>query len=79
MWNVKQKNDGMNQSTLFCCYDNFVTANQQTQMNKTCWGDFASLPHLIDFKDLLTACQSLLIRNVRFLTTSFITGTFHDV
>ena len=28
--NVKQKNDGMDQNTLYCCYDEYVATNQQT-------------------------------------------------
>ena len=28
--NVKQKNDGMDQNTLHCCYDEYVATNQQT-------------------------------------------------
>ena len=28
--NVKQKNDGMDQNTLDCCYDEYVVTNQQT-------------------------------------------------
>ena len=27
MWNVKQKDDGMNQNTLFCCYSDYESAN----------------------------------------------------
>ena len=30
MWNVKQKDDGMDQDTLHCCYGKYVTTNQQT-------------------------------------------------
>ena len=30
IWNVKQKDDGMDQNTLYCCYDEYVTTNQQT-------------------------------------------------
>ena len=29
-WNVKQKDDGMDQNTLHCCHDEYVAANQQT-------------------------------------------------
>ena len=29
IWNVQQKNDGMDQNTLDCCYDEHVAANQQ--------------------------------------------------
>ena len=28
MWNVKQKNDGMDQNTIHCCYGEYVTTNQ---------------------------------------------------
>ena len=28
MWNVKQKDDGMDQNALFCCYGDYVTTNQ---------------------------------------------------
>ena len=27
--NVKQKDDGIDQNTLYCCYDEYVTTNQQ--------------------------------------------------
>ena len=30
IWNVKQKDDGMDQNTLHCCYDEYVATNQQT-------------------------------------------------
>ena len=30
IWNVKQKDDGMDQNTIHCCYDEYVTTNQQT-------------------------------------------------
>ena len=30
MWNVKQKDDGMDQDMLHCCYGKYVTTNQQT-------------------------------------------------
>ena len=30
MWNVKQKDDGIDQNTLHCCYGEYVTAKQQT-------------------------------------------------
>ena len=30
MWNVKQKDDGMDQKTLHCCYSEYVTTNQET-------------------------------------------------
>ena len=30
MRNVKQKDDGMNKNTLYCCYGEYVTTNQQT-------------------------------------------------
>ena len=29
MWNVNQKDDGMDQNTLHCCYDECVATNQQ--------------------------------------------------
>ena len=29
-WNVIQKDDGMEQNMLYCRYDEYVTANQQT-------------------------------------------------
>ena len=28
MWNVKQKDDGMDQNTIHCCYGEYVTTNQ---------------------------------------------------
>ena len=28
--NVRQKDDGMDQNTLHCCYDEYMTTNQQT-------------------------------------------------
>ena len=30
IWNVIQKDDGMEQNTLYCRYDEYVTTNQQT-------------------------------------------------
>ena len=30
MWSVKQKDDGMDQSTLYCCYGDCLTTSQQT-------------------------------------------------
>ena len=30
IWNVKQKDDGMVQNTLHCCYDEYVATNQPT-------------------------------------------------
>ena len=39
MWNVKQKDDGIDQNTLHCSYGEYVTTNEQT-----CCPDFASLP-----------------------------------
>ena len=27
--NVKRKDDGIDQNTLYCCYDEYVTTNQQ--------------------------------------------------
>ena len=30
MWNVKQKDDGLDQNTRHCCYDDCMTENQQT-------------------------------------------------
>ena len=30
IWNVKQKDDGMDQNTLHCCYDEYVATNQKT-------------------------------------------------
>ena len=33
IWNVKQKDDGIDQNTLYCCYDEYVATNQQT-LNK---------------------------------------------
>ena len=30
MWNLKQKDDGVNQSTAHCCYGDYMTMNQQT-------------------------------------------------
>ena len=51
-WNVKQKDDRMVQNTLHCCYDEYVATSQQTQINKTCCRDFASLPCHIIFKGL---------------------------
>ena len=30
IWKVKQIDDGMDQNTLQCCYDEYVTTNQQT-------------------------------------------------
>ena len=29
IWNVKQKDDGMDQNTLYCCYDEYTATNQQ--------------------------------------------------
>ena len=31
IWNVIQKDGGMNQNSLHCCYDEYVTTNQQTK------------------------------------------------
>ena len=28
IWNVKKKDDGMDQNTLYCCYDEYVAAIQ---------------------------------------------------
>ena len=50
IWNVKQKDDGMDQNILHCSYDEYPATNQQTQINKTCCRDFASLPCHIIFK-----------------------------
>lgn len=57
--------------------------------NKTCCCDFASLKMSNSFQRLvknynlllhfLKAWQSLLIRNIKFLTFSFVTNTLHDV
>ena len=33
MWNAKQKDDGMDQNKLHCCYGDYVTTNQQTSIN----------------------------------------------
>ena len=52
MWNVKYKDDGMDQNTLHCRYDDQVTMNHQTQRNKTWWRDFVSLPCHIVWKRL---------------------------
>ena len=30
IWNVKQKDDGMDQNILYCCYDQYVATNEQT-------------------------------------------------
>ena len=30
IWNITQKDYGMDQNTLHCCYDKYVTRNQQT-------------------------------------------------
>ena len=30
MWNVKRKDDRMDQNTHHCCYGDYVTTNQQT-------------------------------------------------
>ena len=30
IWNVKQKDDGVDQNTLHCCYGDYMTTNQQT-------------------------------------------------
>ena len=30
MWNVKQKDDGIDQNTFHGCYSEYVTTNQQT-------------------------------------------------
>ena len=30
MWNVKQKDDGIDQNTFHCSYGEYVTTNQQT-------------------------------------------------
>ena len=30
MWNVKQKDDGIDQNTLHCCYGEYVAAKKQT-------------------------------------------------
>ena len=30
MWNVKQKDDGMDQNTLHCCYGNHVTNDYES-------------------------------------------------
>ena len=69
MWNVKQKDDGIDQNTLHCSYGEYVTTNEQT-----CCPDFASLPcplkRLVKIYylllDFLKACQSVLIRKVKF-------------
>ena len=78
----------MNQNALHYCYGYYVTVNRQTYI-KTCLRDFVSLPisqcfqklvktHLL-LLDCLKACQSALIRNIRFFTFSFITTTLPDV
>ena len=41
IWNVKQKDDGVDQNTLHCCYGDYMTTNQQ--IDKTCWRDFVKL------------------------------------
>ena len=56
MWKVKQKDDGINRNTFGCCYGYYVTTNQQTKINKSCWPDFTSL-HVIVFSK---AFQKLL-------------------
>ena len=68
MWNIKRKDDGMNQKTLHWFNGEYVTANQQTQLSQTCCHDFASLLCHIIFKHLS-----------KFLTTSLITTTLFDV
>ena len=35
MWNVKQKDNGIDQNALQCCYGHYVTKTQQTLLNKT--------------------------------------------
>ena len=88
MGNIKQKDDGMDQNTLHCCYVHSVATDQQNLMNKTRWRDFVSLAISHCFQRLfrtyylllhyLNVCQSSLIgNNIRFLTFSFITATLH--
>ena len=88
MGNIKQKDDGMDQNTLHCCYAHSVATDQQNLMNKTRWRDFASLTISHCFQRLfrtyyllllyLNVCQSSLIgKNIRFLTFSFNTATLH--
>ena len=36
-YNVKRKDDGMNQNKLQCCYSHSVTTNQQIYIKKTRW------------------------------------------
>ena len=52
----KTKDDGMDENTLHCCYDEYVATNQQTQINKICCRDFASL-HVTSFSEVF---QNLL-------------------
>ena len=33
MWNGKQKDEGMDQNTRRCCYGDYVTMNQQTEVH----------------------------------------------
>ena len=77
-WDVKQKDDEMDQNTLHCGYGNYATTNQQTYINKRCCRDFVSLPCHIILK-VLFYFQSVLITEIRFLTFSFLTTALLDV
>ena len=61
MWNVKHKDDRMDQKTLHYCYGNYMITNQQTLTNKIYWHDFASLPCHIVFKDFSKIITCYLI------------------
>ena len=57
----KDKNYEMGQNIHHCCYGDYVTANQQIQINKACWLDFASLPSHIVFKNFIQFINLLFV------------------
>ena len=77
----------MSQNALCRSYDDYVTTDEQTLIVKTCRNDLPSLPcHTLfskTYPNLLfiigfpKACQSVLIRNIRLMTFSFITTALH--
>ena len=67
MWKVKQKDGGINRNTFDCCYGYYVTTNQLTKINKSCWPDFTSLPCHSVFKSFskVTICYCISLRLVK--------------
>ena len=54
MWNVKQKDNGMDQNILHYCHDDYVTTNEQTQIKKAFSRDFACCIILKDLPKPIT-------------------------